>query len=65
MSGRGDDGCEGGAEPGAFDAGGSWWGQPVTLPVPPWPGQYNMNTPVRAMLGGDKENRDDSDQRCL
>lgn len=30
------------AAPGTYDAGGSWWGQPVTLPIPPWPGQYQL-----------------------
>jgi hypothetical protein len=30
------------SNPGAYDAGGSWWGQPVALPVPPWASQYKL-----------------------
>lgn len=30
------------SEPGAYDAGGSWWGEPAKFPIPPWQGTYKL-----------------------
>lgn len=41
---------EAGMAAGTYDAGGSWWGAPVALPVPPWSGQYKLKPSDKARL---------------
>jgi hypothetical protein len=38
------------SQPGTYDAGGSWWGEPVKTAIPPWPGQYKLKAGDKARL---------------